>query len=98
MYCIALKYTVSSEFEKFELEYGRNGSWFKLLEACDDYLGHDLMKSEDGTTYLVTFKWISKEAFEDFKAANQSDYEALQGQLASLHTDETSLGGFHILQ
>lgn len=98
MYCLAWKYTVSSDQEKFEEEYGRNGSWFKLFEPCDDYLGHELMKSEDGKTYLVTNKWMSREDYEGFLAENRDAYDALNKELMDLYDVEESLGNYHIVQ
>lgn len=98
MYCIAWKYTVSSNHSKFEEEYGRTGSWFKFFEPCEDYLGHELMKEADGKTYLLTDKWMSKEDYESFLSANKADYDALNEKSKGLYDAEESIGTFTILQ
>jgi len=98
MYCIAWKYTVTSNNSKFEEEYGRTGSWFKLFEPCEDYLGHELMKSDDGKTYLLTDKWMSKEDYEGFISSHQAEYDALNEKCKELYDEEVSVGTFNILQ
>lgn len=98
MYCIAWKYTVSSNQDQFEQEYGRSGSWFKLFEPCEDYLGHELMKGEDGKTYLLTDKWMSKEDYDTFISANKAEYDAVNEKMKGLYDEEVSLGTFTILQ
>ncbi|GAB4229978.1 MAG: hypothetical protein Tsb0034_01760 [Ekhidna sp.] len=98
MYCIAWKYTVSSDHSNFEDAYGRTGAWFKLFEPCEDYLGHELMKSEDGRTYLLTDKWMSKEDYENFLSEHRAEYDALNTKCRDLYDVEESLGTFNILQ
>lgn len=98
MYCIAWKYTVSSNQSKFEEEYSRNGSWFKFFEPCEDYLGHELMKAADGQTYLLLDKWMSKEDYDDFLQNNQLAYEQLNEKCKSLYDNEESMGSYTILQ
>lgn len=98
MYCIAWKYTVTSNQAKFEEEYGRNGGWFKLFEPCEDYLGHELMKGEDGKTYLLTDKWMSKEDYDSFISAHKADYDVQNEKAKALYDSEEALGTFTILQ
>lgn len=98
MYCIAWKYTVSSNQSKFEEEYSRSGSWFKFFEPCEDYLGHELMKAADGQTYLLLDKWMSKEDYDDFLQDNQLAYEQLNEKCKSLYDKEESMGTYTILQ
>ena len=98
MYCIAWKYTVSSNHSEFEENYGRNGVWFKFFEPCEDYLGHELMKSEDGKSYLLTDKWMSKEDYEKFVSSNQTEYQALEVKSRELYDEEVSLGTYTIIQ
>lgn len=98
MYCKAWKYTVTSDHTKFEEVYGRNGSWFKFFEPCEDFLGQDLMKGDDGTTYLVLDKWMSEEDYEAFIASNQAEYQNLESQTRDLFDEELSLGSYAIIQ
>lgn len=98
MYCLVWKYEVTSEHAKFEEEYGRNGSWFKLFEACEDYLGHELMKSEDGKTYLIVSKWMSQADYQDFIDQNKAQYDELNAKDEGLYDSKTSMGAFNLLQ
>lgn len=98
MYCKAWKYTVTSDHTKFEEVYGRNGSWFKFFEPCDDFLGQDLMKGNDGNTYLVLDKWMSEEDYADFIASNEAEYQSLEAQTRDLYDEEVSIGSFFIIQ
>ncbi|MEP0986602.1 hypothetical protein [Ekhidna sp.] len=98
MYCLVWKYKVSSNQAKFEEEYGRSGSWFKFFEPCEDYLGHDLMKSGDGSTYILIDKWMSKADFQDFLDENKAEYEQLNEKNKDLHDSEEQMGEFELLQ
>ena len=98
MYCKAWKYTVTSDHSKFEEVYGRNGSWFKFFEPCDDFLGQELMKGADGNTYLVLDKWMSEADYEGFIASNQAAYQVLETQTRDLYDEEVALGNFSIMQ
>ena len=98
MYCLAWKYTVSSDHQKFEQEFGRNGSWFKLFEPCEDYLGHELMKGVDDKSYLVTNKWMSREDYERFIAENREACSLINKELMDLYDVEEFLGNYHIIQ
>jgi len=97
MYCLVWKYKVSSTKAKFEEEYGRSGSWFKFFEACEDYLGHDLMKGEDGT-YILVDKWMSKADFQDFLDENKAEYDQLNEKSKALYDEEVEMGEYELLQ
>ena len=98
MYCRAWKYTVTSNQSEFENAYGRSGVWFKFFEPCEDYLGHELMKSENGKIYFLMDKWMSKEDYENFIDNNKTDYQALQVETRDLYDEELSLGNYNIVQ
>jgi len=99
MYCILWNYEVDSGNEStFEQEYGRNGSWFKFFEPCDDYLGHDLLKSTGGGSYSLLERWISKDTYEAFVKDNQAQYDELNGKFESLYSSETKVGTYDIIQ
>ncbi|WP_425392553.1 hypothetical protein [Ekhidna sp.] len=97
MYCLVWKYKVSNQ-AKFEEEYGRNGSWFKFFEACEDYLGHDVMKSADGSVFIIVDKWMSKADYQDFIDDNKAEYDSLNEKMKDLYDEETQLGEFDLLQ
>lgn len=99
MYCILWKYDVSSSNQgEFEKEYGRNGTWFKFFEPCDDYLGHDLLKNTDGDSYTLIDRWMSKKDYDGFLKANKAEYDQLNDKFSKLYSAETCLGTFDIIQ
>lgn len=99
MYCILWKYEVdSSKNADFEQEYGRNGSWFKFFEPCDDYLGHDLMKNTDGKSYTLVDRWISKEDYEAFLKSEKAAYDQLNEKCKALYSSESGIGTFDLIQ
>lgn len=99
MYCILWKYDVdSSNQSAFEQDYGRNGSWFKFFEPCDEYLGHDLLKNTDGKSYTLVDRWMSKEDYENFLSEHKAEYDQLNEKFSSLYTAETQMGTFDLIQ
>lgn len=98
IYTLVWKYecnpSTASEFEK---EYGRNGSWFKLFETNEDYLGQEFIKNVETGTYLIIDKWISKEVYESFVNENEATYEQFTSKFKSLYTSEEFLGAYESL-
>lgn len=99
MYCIMWKYEVdSSNNADFEKEYGRNGSWFKFFESCDDYLGHDLLKNAEGNSYTLIDRWMSKGEYEGFLSNNKAAYDQLNETCKKLYSSEEQVGTFELIQ
>ncbi|MEM6643224.1 MAG: hypothetical protein AAF616_09615 [Bacteroidota bacterium] len=98
MYCKAWKYSVSSNHSLFEEAYGRNGEWFKFFESCDEFLGQEIMRSAEGTFYLVLEKWISIEDYEHFLSSNRDAFEAISSNTESLYEEKLNLGSYTVLQ
>jgi len=69
-----------------------------LFESCDAYLGYELMKSEDGQTYLLANKWISRKDYENFIVENKDAYDLLKKKMTDLFDAEESLGIYSTLQ
>ena len=98
MYCIVWEYQVAKESEsRFEEQYSRKGAWFKLFEPCDDFLGHDLLKNSDNSTYLVIDKWIGKAEYNAFIYSVKPLYDALNAESHSMYSEEKQLGAYETL-
>lgn len=82
---------------QFEKEYARSGSWFNFFEPCDDYLGSDLAKNLETGHYILTDKWMSKEAYERFISENKAGYDKLCEQFKQLYQKEELLGRFETI-
>jgi heme-degrading monooxygenase HmoA len=79
----------------FEAAYGSDGPWARLFQRAPGFVETKLLRCEDRAgRYLTIDRWASLEAFEDFKRAFASDYQALDAQLEALTSTEVRLGGF----
>lgn len=98
MYFIVWEYEVpKTDQSKFEEEYSRSGSWFKLFEPCGDFLGHELIKNTSGPTYILIDKWIDKNSYEAFVKSVQPEYDNLNEISKSLYSTEKLIGTFNTL-
>lgn len=98
MYCIVWEYQVSKDQQsKFEEEYGRKGVWFRFYEPCDFFLGHDLLKDNEGGRYLVIDKWMGQKDYDTFLGENSAQYENLNQQTRHLYEEEIQIGSFDLV-
>ena len=99
MYYLIWEYEVEpaneSEFKEY---YSRSGPWFKFFEPCDDYLGHDLLESDEGGSFIIIDKWMGKEEYSEFMRVNQAEYERLNTDSSSLDGTERLIGAYHALK
>ncbi len=97
LYQVIWKYKIKPEHkEKFELEYGSEGTWSKLFAKSENYKGSYLYKSEDeANTYLLIDTWINKATYEDFKRMNREVYDQLGADFEYLYEAEEKIGSFN---
>ena len=89
------KYTVDKTKQKhFEEEYSRSGTWFKFFEPCDDYMGHELIRNTDDSSYVLIDKWMSKKDYEGFLKSNQLEYDDINGRSKELYDEEIQIGSY----
>lgn len=89
-------YRIVWEFEpkvarlaEFEREYGSEGVWNALFRRGAGYLGTELVRSPaDPSRYLTVDRWISRSAYEAFRAAFREEYAALDARCAALTRNE----------
>ena len=85
---------------EFERAYGPCGEWALLFSRDDGYLGTELLlrRSEDGSReYLTLDRWVSRAAYEAFRARRSGEYRRLDRRLEGLTEEETLLGAFEAL-
>jgi heme-degrading monooxygenase HmoA len=85
---------------EFERAYGPSGEWARLFGRDDGYLGTELLlrRSEDGSReYLTLDRWVSRAAYEAFRARRSGEYRRLDSRLEGLTEEETLLGAFEAL-
>ena len=83
---------------EFERAYGPSGDWAVLFSRDDGYLGTQLLRrSDDSREYLTLDRWVSRAAYERFRARWSSEYRRLDGRLEGLTEEESPLGSFEAL-
>ena len=98
MYYLVWTYKVNSNKQSdFEEEYSRNGSWFKFYEPCADYMGHELIKNELSSDYILIDKWMTKESYEHFVKNNLLEYDAINRKSSELYEEEVKVGGYNTI-
>ena len=83
---------------EFERAYGPSGEWAQLFRRGDGYLGTELLRRSDGSReYLAVDRWVSRAAYEAFRARRSNEYRRLDHRLEELTEEETPLGAFQTL-
>jgi heme-degrading monooxygenase HmoA len=82
----------------FEDGYGAHGVWARLFERGAGFVGTELNRDlKDPSRYLTLDFWVSKEAYDAFRAACLAEYQAIDEQCESLTEYERELGRFERL-
>jgi heme-degrading monooxygenase HmoA len=83
---------------RFEEAYGHEGVWAKLFQRAEGFLGTALLRDEkDRRRFLTIDSWVSKQAYEAFRAAYRSAYQSLDGECEGLTESENEIGKFERL-
>ena len=91
-YIILWKFRPKKGREKdFESAYGPNGGWVQLFKKAKGFIKTELYQNGDGS-YLTVDEWESEEAYEQFKAQNQNEYQDLDSKYQSLTDEEVFIG------
>ena len=96
MFVIVWQFDVAEEkIVDFEAAYGPQGSWASLFARSPEHMGTELLKDAYVPgRYLTVDRWTSEDAFRSFRAAHDSDYEALDRACDSVTASETRIGAF----
>jgi heme-degrading monooxygenase HmoA len=95
-YVIAWEFRPKAGDERrFEEANGSSGIWARLFRTADGFVGTELIRDcKDMTRYVTLDFWVSKTAYEKFRAERASDYAAIDAQCESLTDFERELGQF----
>ncbi len=81
--------------QEFERAYGPDGDWARLFRRAPGYLGTTLIRDrETPRRFLTIDRWVSRQAFEEFRQQNGADYDRLDRRLATLNDKERQIGVF----
>ena len=84
-----------SRRRQFEAMYGPKGKWAELFRQSPDYLGTELLKSDDDPgLYLTIDRWKSEEAYVAFLDERIDDYKKLDDQCKKLTDSQEFVGRF----
>ena len=80
---------------KFEEMYGPNGKWAELFRQSPDYIGTELLKSDDiPDLYLTVDRWKSEETYVDFLDEKVAEYKTLDDQCEKLTVSQEFMGRY----
>jgi hypothetical protein len=84
--------------EEFQAAYGPKGSWVKLFEQAEGYLGTVLLLSDQASNKFLTIdRWRDVMSYKDFRQKYANEYAELDAQLDGLTISETRIGAFEEL-
>jgi heme-degrading monooxygenase HmoA len=79
--------------DEFRQLYGPEGAWIRLFRQAPGYVDTHLYRDRnDGDRYVTIDRWVSAEAFKDFRASFADEFERLDRDGEHLTLDETPLG------
>jgi heme-degrading monooxygenase HmoA len=79
----------------FERAYGPNGPWARLFAEGDGFLETRLLRAKESAgIYQTIDRWLSREAYAEFKRAFAERYEAVDQEVGDLSRRETYIGLF----
>lgn len=87
------RYQVAPDLrEQFEREYGAEGSWATLFATAEGFVETTLYRdARSATTYVTIDRFVSQQAWQDFRTGNDVEYTALGERLAHLTLGQEEL-------
>jgi len=84
---------------RFEEAYGPEGVWAQLFRQVDGFVGTELSRDEkDRRRFLTMDFWVSKQAYDAFRALHQAEYEKIDVECEGLTESEREIGRFERLK
>jgi heme-degrading monooxygenase HmoA len=83
---------------EFVTAYGARGSWAKLFERADGWLGTELARdARDASRYITIDRWTSRSAYDSFRNRFAAEYAALDAACEDFTVHEERVGEFESL-
>jgi heme-degrading monooxygenase HmoA len=81
--------------DEFERVYGPEGEWAHFFRGGAGYVGTELLRDvEQPGRYLVVDRWATREAYNEFVAANRDAYMRRVDDTRWLYDQELRFGTF----
>ena len=86
MFTTVWRFTVHPErIADFERYYAHDGAWARLFARSPGFVGTELFRStSESGAYITIDTWESESAFDAFKRAHKSAYDALDRECESM--------------
>ncbi len=82
---------------EFAAAYGSEGDWALLFRLSPGYLRTEMVRLDPaGDVFLITDRWASRQAWDDFLAAHGAAYHELDRKFAPLCATETELDEYEM--
>ncbi len=96
MFVVLWEFEVKPGYEeRFERVYGPGGDWDSLFRRDTNHAGTSLLRdAAKPRVYLTVDYWRSRETYEEFLAAREADYKALDAASQDLTTSERHIGSY----
>jgi heme-degrading monooxygenase HmoA len=92
VFVIIWKYSVAPDREdEFRIAYGPQGEWSRLFELGHGYLGTELVQCDE-RSYITVDRWQDEATFDEFMAAQSTEYQKLDVRSSALTTSEELIG------
>lgn len=89
-------HVADAHLDEFEKIYASQGEWAMLFSTSEEFFGTTLLKDhQNKSRYLTIDKWLSLDAFENFKIENAMAYNNLDKKCEKLTVLEKMLGVFN---
>jgi hypothetical protein len=87
------RYRVAPDMrEEFEREYGTEGSWAQLFATATGFVETSLYRgARSATTYITVDRFVSEQAWRQFRTDNDAAYTTLGERLAHLTLEQEEL-------
>ena len=94
MIALVFRYDVRDP-DEFERAYGPDGEWAAFFKQGAGYIGTELLRDlDEPDRYLVIDRWETREAYNDFLAANNDEYMRRADETRLHHLQELRFGTF----
>ena len=103
---VSWKYMIAWEFRpkpgaerRFEEAYGPDGIWAAFFKQGEGFITTELNRDlKDPGRYLTLDLWVSKAAYDKFRASHSAEYQAIDALCEALTEHEAELGRFERLE
>ena len=94
MFVIVWEFVVKRDrLAEYERAYASAGDWAQLFRRAEGFVDTALLRDrEDRTRFLTIDTWLSRDAYDAFRAAFDTEYVALDARTEAFTESERRIG------